>query len=145
MVGNWKQPVCLCWLEPTQRNPSITPVFVLRPVCTQWPHMQYEKQDANQHVNFHCCSCACSLQRSLFQSTLTDNVHFPVFFSCACVSVCLVCILSNRVLRVTNDDLLGLPHKDLTVCLLLVWIICYFCIWKGVKSTGKVREHPCNV
>ncbi|KAL7882840.1 hypothetical protein SRHO_G00004980 [Serrasalmus rhombeus] len=44
----------------------------------------------------------------------------------------------NRVLRVTNDGSLGLPHYDLTGCLLLVWTICYFCIWKGVKVTGKV-------
>uniref|UniRef100_A0A3Q2XZX5 Solute carrier family 6 member 6b n=1 Tax=Hippocampus comes TaxID=109280 RepID=A0A3Q2XZX5_HIPCM len=27
---------------------------------------------------------------------------------------------------------------DLALCLLLVWVICFFCIWKGVKSTGKV-------
>ncbi|KAL6459872.1 hypothetical protein MHYP_G00316310 [Metynnis hypsauchen] len=44
----------------------------------------------------------------------------------------------NRVLRVTSDYSLGLPHYDLTGCLLLVWTICYFCIWKGVKVTGKV-------
>uniref|UniRef100_A0A3B1J374 Transporter n=1 Tax=Astyanax mexicanus TaxID=7994 RepID=A0A3B1J374_ASTMX len=44
----------------------------------------------------------------------------------------------NRVQRVRNDDFLGLPHYDLVLCLILVWTICYFCIWKGVKSTGKV-------
>ncbi|KAI5617784.1 sodium- and chloride-dependent GABA transporter 2, partial [Silurus asotus] len=43
-----------------------------------------------------------------------------------------------RVQRISSDDFLGPPHYDLTLCLLLVWIICYFCIWKGVKTTGKV-------
>lgn len=32
---------------------------------------------------------------------------------------------------------LGTVHWDLALCLLLAWIICYFCIWKGIKSTGK--------
>ncbi|KAL8577398.1 hypothetical protein ACOMHN_060220 [Nucella lapillus] len=27
---------------------------------------------------------------------------------------------------------------DLALCLLLSWIIVYFCIWKGIKSSGKV-------
>ncbi|XP_036287128.1 sodium- and chloride-dependent taurine transporter isoform X4 [Pipistrellus kuhlii] len=27
---------------------------------------------------------------------------------------------------------------DLALCLLFVWLVCFFCIWKGVKSTGKV-------
>nr|XP_020463768.1 sodium- and chloride-dependent taurine transporter-like isoform X2 [Monopterus albus] len=27
---------------------------------------------------------------------------------------------------------------DLALCLLAVWVICFFCIWKGVRSTGKV-------
>ncbi|XP_076860841.1 sodium- and chloride-dependent GABA transporter 2-like isoform X2 [Brachyhypopomus gauderio] len=44
----------------------------------------------------------------------------------------------HRVQRVVNDDFLGPPHYDLALCLLLAWVICYFCIWKGVKSTGKV-------
>ncbi|XP_066561746.1 sodium- and chloride-dependent GABA transporter 2-like [Amia ocellicauda] len=26
---------------------------------------------------------------------------------------------------------------ELALCLLLSWIVCYFCVWKGVKSTGK--------
>uniref|UniRef100_A0A8C7CQ20 Transporter n=1 Tax=Oncorhynchus kisutch TaxID=8019 RepID=A0A8C7CQ20_ONCKI len=36
------------------------------------------------------------------------------------------CLLSNR------------RNWDLALCLLGVWVICFFCIWKGVKSTGKV-------
>lgn len=45
---------------------------------------------------------------------------------------------NNRVLRINDDDSDGKILWDLTLCLLLAWIICYFCIFKGVKSTGKV-------
>ncbi|XP_034434392.1 sodium- and chloride-dependent betaine transporter-like isoform X2 [Hippoglossus hippoglossus] len=43
----------------------------------------------------------------------------------------------NRVLRM-SDKLLGKVHWDLALCLLLAWVICYFCTWKGIKSIGKV-------
>ncbi|XP_060593907.1 sodium- and chloride-dependent GABA transporter 1-like [Ruditapes philippinarum] len=37
----------------------------------------------------------------------------------------------------------GIDHPgnvrwQIALCLLLVWIMCYFCIWKGIKWTGKV-------
>nr|XP_040147414.1 sodium- and chloride-dependent taurine transporter [Ictidomys tridecemlineatus] len=32
----------------------------------------------------------------------------------------------------------GTLKWDLALCLLLVWLVCFFCIWKGVRSTGKV-------
>ncbi|XP_054655839.1 sodium- and chloride-dependent betaine transporter-like isoform X3 [Dunckerocampus dactyliophorus] len=45
---------------------------------------------------------------------------------------------TNRVLRMSDSMSLGKVHWDLALCLLLAWVICYFCIWKGIKSTGKV-------
>ncbi|XP_019911368.2 sodium- and chloride-dependent GABA transporter 2 isoform X2 [Esox lucius] len=45
----------------------------------------------------------------------------------------------RRVLNLTDSvSNLGNVRWELALCLLLSWIICYFCVWKGVKSTGKV-------
>ena len=30
---------------------------------------------------------------------------------------------------------------DLALCLLLAWIVCYLCVCKGIKSSGKVRAN----
>ncbi|KAI3370024.1 hypothetical protein L3Q82_024820 [Scortum barcoo] len=44
-----------------------------------------------------------------------------------------------RILNVTGSvHELGGMRWELALCLLLSWIICYFCVWRGVKSTGKV-------
>ncbi|XP_032077815.1 sodium- and chloride-dependent betaine transporter isoform X2 [Thamnophis elegans] len=45
----------------------------------------------------------------------------------------------RRTLKITEGlHDLGTVRWELALCLLLAWIICYFCIWKGVKSSGKV-------
>lgn len=44
----------------------------------------------------------------------------------------------RRILQITSgiDDVGGLQW-ELVICLAVVWVICFFCIWKGIKSTGK--------
>uniref|UniRef100_A0AAR2LFY1 Transporter n=1 Tax=Pygocentrus nattereri TaxID=42514 RepID=A0AAR2LFY1_PYGNA len=45
----------------------------------------------------------------------------------------------RNVLSISDGiDNVGPVKWDLALCLLGVWVICFFCIWKGVKSTGKV-------
>ncbi|KAJ0062292.1 hypothetical protein NL108_004769 [Boleophthalmus pectinirostris] len=45
----------------------------------------------------------------------------------------------REVLHLSDHlDGLGPVSWKLALCLLAVWVVCYFCVWKGVKSTGKV-------
>ncbi|XP_069367796.1 sodium- and chloride-dependent GABA transporter 2-like [Paralichthys olivaceus] len=45
----------------------------------------------------------------------------------------------RRVLGLSEGiEEMGSIRWDLAGCLLLSWIVCYFCVWKGVKSSGKV-------
>ncbi|KAJ8280746.1 hypothetical protein GJAV_G00058510 [Gymnothorax javanicus] len=44
----------------------------------------------------------------------------------------------RRVLQISGGiEDLGSIRWEVLLCLIIMWIICYFCIWKGVKSTGK--------
>ena len=38
----------------------------------------------------------------------------------------------------------GKLNWKLTGCLILAWLLVYFCIWKGIRTTGKVREEICR-
>ncbi|XP_039974570.1 sodium- and chloride-dependent betaine transporter-like [Xiphias gladius] len=43
------------------------------------------------------------------------------------------------VLSITGGiEEVGTVKWELLLCLLACWVACYFCIWKGVRSTGKV-------
>ncbi|XP_058969876.1 sodium- and chloride-dependent taurine transporter [Pocillopora verrucosa] len=45
----------------------------------------------------------------------------------------------HRVLKLSTAlDEPGIVNWEVALCLLLAWIICYLCVFKGVKSTGKV-------
>uniref|UniRef100_A0A452UG62 Transporter n=1 Tax=Ursus maritimus TaxID=29073 RepID=A0A452UG62_URSMA len=71
----------------------------------------------------------------LKQKTRSPNAKlFPFAFQLIVFS-----ILRRRVLGITSGiHDLGALRWELALCLLLAWVICYFCIWKGVKTTGKV-------
>ncbi|XP_061654182.1 sodium- and chloride-dependent GABA transporter 3-like isoform X4 [Phyllopteryx taeniolatus] len=45
----------------------------------------------------------------------------------------------KRILSLSGGiEEMGSIRWDLAGCLVLSWIMCYFCVWKGVKSSGKV-------
>lgn len=47
----------------------------------------------------------------------------------------------RRALKVSGGiEEVGSLRWELVLCLILTWVICYFCVWKGVKSTGKVTH-----
>ncbi|XP_034022307.1 solute carrier family 6 member 22, tandem duplicate 1 [Thalassophryne amazonica] len=79
----------------------------------------------NNNWNTETCM---EFDRKLFNWTIPQNATSPVreFWE-------------RRVLNITGSiHELGNIRWELALCLLLSWIICYFCVWKGVKSTGKV-------
>uniref|UniRef100_A0A4W4G5H2 Transporter n=1 Tax=Electrophorus electricus TaxID=8005 RepID=A0A4W4G5H2_ELEEL len=51
----------------------------------------------------------------------------------------LICFGTPQVLNISEGlDDVGTLNWELILCLLAVWVMVYFCVWKGVKSTGKI-------
>ncbi|XP_029465141.1 sodium- and chloride-dependent creatine transporter 1 isoform X1 [Rhinatrema bivittatum] len=45
----------------------------------------------------------------------------------------------NKVLNISSGlDDVGAINWEVLLCLLACWVLVYFCVWKGVKSTGKI-------
>uniref|UniRef100_A0A8C7ZW78 Solute carrier family 6 member 8 n=1 Tax=Oryzias sinensis TaxID=183150 RepID=A0A8C7ZW78_9TELE len=45
----------------------------------------------------------------------------------------------HKVLNISSGlDEPGKLNWELMLCLMAVWVLVYFCVWKGVKSTGKI-------
>uniref|UniRef100_A0A8C4QGC0 Transporter n=1 Tax=Eptatretus burgeri TaxID=7764 RepID=A0A8C4QGC0_EPTBU len=45
----------------------------------------------------------------------------------------------RKVLGLTNGiEEVGELKWDLTLCMIAMWIVVFFCLWKGVKTTGKI-------
>ncbi|XP_024921616.1 sodium- and chloride-dependent GABA transporter 3-like [Cynoglossus semilaevis] len=73
-----------------------------------------------------CCCYSCvdfnQTNRSLILNTTLPVVEF----------------WQRRVLKISAGiDEVGSLRWELALCLILSWVVCYFCVWKGIKSTGK--------
>ena len=55
------------------------------------------------------------------------------------VEICLS--LRHKVLNITDGITdMGEVKWDLCLCLVFAWLVIYFCIWKGIRATGKVSS-----
>lgn len=70
---------------------------------------------------------------------------------CTCCSFryaitnCLVSPHRRGMLSMSGGiEEVGTVKWELLLCLLACWVACYFCVWKGVRSAGKVCEHWCE-
>lgn len=86
---------------------------------------------------FHQISCNSSHANGSFV-----NVSIPGNSSCTNLTDIRSPIIEfweNKVLNISSGlDEPGSISWELTLCLMAVWILVYFCVWKGVKSTGKI-------
>ncbi|XP_058478373.1 sodium- and chloride-dependent creatine transporter 1-like [Solea solea] len=74
--------------------------------------------------------------RSLANITITGNMTCAQL---ANASSPIVEFWENKVLDISSGlDEPGRLNWEILLCLMAVWVIVYFCVWKGVKSTGKV-------
>ena len=48
--------------------------------------------------------------------------------------------LSNFTYALTDPGNIGEIKWDITLCLLLSWVVCFGCLVKGIKSSGKVDK-----
>ncbi|XP_074520753.1 sodium- and chloride-dependent GABA transporter 2-like isoform X1 [Halichoeres trimaculatus] len=82
----------------------------------------------NNTWNTESCFLFDHRNQSANESSLPENATSPVME-----------FWEREVLRLSSSlDELGPVSWKLALCLAIVWLICYFCVWKGVKSTGKV-------
>ncbi|XP_005450091.1 sodium- and chloride-dependent GABA transporter 2 isoform X1 [Oreochromis niloticus] len=82
----------------------------------------------NNTWNTKACFSYDSYNQTANASSLPENSTSPVME-----------FWEREVLRLSSTlDGLGPISWKLALCLAAVWLICYFCVWKGVKSTGKV-------
>ncbi|MED6283938.1 hypothetical protein CHARACLAT_014162 [Characodon lateralis] len=82
----------------------------------------------NNTWNTDACYLFDKYNQTTNASSLPENATSPVME-----------FWEREVLRLSGTlDELGPVSWKLALCLAVVWLVCYFCVWKGVKSTGKV-------
>ncbi|XP_030009834.1 sodium- and chloride-dependent GABA transporter 2-like [Sphaeramia orbicularis] len=79
----------------------------------------------------HYWNTASCMDRS--QSNMSLNITSRINTSLPVVE-----FWQRRVLKISGGiEDVGSLRWELVLCLILTWVICYFCVWKGIRSTGK--------
>ncbi|KFU89134.1 Sodium- and chloride-dependent creatine transporter 1, partial [Chaetura pelagica] len=78
-------------------------------------------------------------------SNVTTNISVDTtIFNISCADMAnkrspVIEFWENKVLQLSGDiSEPGEMNWQMILCLITTWVIVYFCIWKGVKSTGKI-------
>lgn len=113
-------------------NPDFFNPLLFRKLCgiSEGKHFTQPLNQPKRHLSCHRVLgvSSCRVHASL-GPTRRHGVNICVFW----------CLCRRRVLRISSGiDHMGSLNWDLALCLFIAWVICYFCIWKGTKSTGKV-------
>lgn len=78
----------------------------------------------------------------IYRTKMNDKRFFFVFL----FLMCLRFGCKRRGLLELNQskgiDDLGRIKWDIALCLLVVYLICYFSLWKGISTSGKASEIP---
>ncbi|XP_045907887.1 sodium- and chloride-dependent GABA transporter 3-like [Micropterus dolomieu] len=85
------------------------------------------------------CENTWNTGEAIEYDSANPNLTHP--FPALCVTSWVPCkfLLRRRVLAMSRGiEDLGSVRWDLALCLLACWVFCYFSIWKGVRSSGKV-------
>ncbi|KAL3851625.1 hypothetical protein ACJMK2_015358 [Sinanodonta woodiana] len=117
--------------------------------CDNWWNTRHCLSEYNRDKLPYKCENGTYSFEVDFNETERYNVstHLSVYTNFSCKQVYDAMKYSSPVreyweryvLQITNGiDEPGNLRWQLALCLLLVWIMCYFCIWKGIKWTGKV-------
>uniref|UniRef100_A0A8C5FWA7 Transporter n=1 Tax=Gadus morhua TaxID=8049 RepID=A0A8C5FWA7_GADMO len=100
-----------------------------RKVCPLFEGIGYATQVIQAHLNVYYVVILAWAIFYLF-NCFTTELPWLLLFSFPC---------RRRVLKISDGiEHMGSIRWELAFCLALAWFICYFCIWKGPKSTGKV-------
>ncbi|NWX40510.1 S6A11 protein, partial [Steatornis caripensis] len=130
-----------------------------RKVCPLFEGIGYATQVIEAHLNvyyiiilawaiFYLFNCfttelpwaTCGHEWNTALCFICSAVLLQYYYRLFLFSVFVFFFLGRRRVLAISDGIehIGNLRWELALCLLAAWTICYFCIWKGTKSTGKV-------
>merc|ERR1719350_1590333 len=89
-------------------------------------------------VNNENKRCESSSQQFFDRAVRGINLAFTAKSSEAIEGEDITVGLSNFTYALTDPGNIGEIKWDITLCLLLSWVVCFGCLVKGIKSSGKV-------